>query len=640
MRKETNLCMSCMGELNDHGTCPLCGCFDTESYISSYLAPKTFLAERYIVGKLIGYSGESALYIGFDTEKGRKVTIREYMPDTLCVRERDEEIVSVRSNKLPLYKTYLAEFIELHTTLMRSPNIRCVQPVLDVFTQNNTAYAVMEYIGGISLKAYLTNCGEVMTWEQIKELFPPVLTALSMLHGLGIIHRGISTSTIFVSEKNELRLIGFSISAAHTADSDIGYEVFGGYAAPELYSSSKRNGSWTDVYGISAVLYRCLTGVIPPSAPDRLTEDTLTDPMLISRHVPKNVSDVIMRGMRLDAEERTATITEFVDRLFEQPVPAEEYSSEITMPISGSSSKSAAGGSTHTDSSRSHSDRNGSRNVNKIGAANGSSARTSGGGKNKKKRKRKSDRDKIKFILVSSVLGIIILAFIIAMIVTASEGEEEKTSAATTRAPVTVPTVTSAEESVSVSETTASAQGGGYVLPNFEGAFYTTVSTNPQYSYLVFQATFNFSSEYKSGQIISQTVPEGTVVQSGTEIGVTVSKGPEKLPLPDYTGKKVEDYVKELSDSGIKYRIEEEITDEIEEGLVARCSKEIGEDVMVAVSEEVVVYLAVKPEQTTTSLNAMEWEDDESTDLSADTSSGAENTSYTEDNGGDTIIFE
>lgn len=640
MRKETNLCMSCMGELNDNGTCPLCGYFDTESYISSYLAPKTFLSERYIVGKLIGYSGESALYIGFDTETGRKVTIREYMPDTLCVRERDEEIVSVRSNKLPLYKTYLAEFIELHTTLMRSPNIRCVQPVLDVFTQNNTAYAVMEYIGGISLKAYLTNCGEVMTWEQIKELFPPVLTALSMLHGLGIIHRGISTSTIFVSEKNELRLIGFSISAAHTADSDIGYEVFGGYAAPELYSSSKRNGSWTDVYGISAVLYRCLTGVIPPSAPDRLTEDTLTDPMLISRHVPKNVSDVIMRGMRLDAEERTATITEFVDRLFEQPVPAEEYSSEITMPISRPSSKSAAGGSTHTDSSRSHSDGNGSRNVNKIGTANGSSARTSGGGKNKKKRKRKSDRDKIKFILVSSVLGIIILAFIIAMIVTASEGEEEKTSAATTRAPVTVPTVTSAEESVSVSETTASAQGGGYVLPNFEGAFYTTVSTNPQYSYLVFQATFDFSSEYKSGQIISQTVPEGTVVQSGTEIGVIVSKGPEKLPLPDYTGKKVEDYVKELSDSGIKYRIEEEITDEIEEGLVARCSKEIGEDVMVAVSEEVVVYLAVKPEQTTTSLNAMEWEDDESTDLSADTSSGAENTSYTEDNGGDTIIFE
>lgn len=118
------------------------------------------------------------------------------------------------------------------------------------------------------------------------------------------------------------------------------------------------------------------------------------------------------------------------------------------------------------------------------------------------------------------------------------------------------------------------------------------------------------------------------MVQSGTEIEVTVSKGPEKLPLPDYTDKTVEDYVKELSDLGIKYRIEEEITDETEEGNVARCSKEIGEDIMVSESEEVVVYSAVKPEETTTVFNALEWDTSSednggSTDM---TDSGSENT--------------
>lgn len=589
MKKETNLCMSCMGRLNDHGTCPLCGYFDTESYISSYLAPKTFLADRYIVGKLIGYCGESALYIGFDTEEGRKVTIREYMPDTLCVRERDDEIISVRSDKLPLYKTYLAEFIELHSTLMRSSNIRCIQPVLDVFTQNNTAYAVMEYIGGISLKAYLTNCGEVMTWEQIKELFPPVLTALSMLHGLGIVHRGISTSTIFVSEKNELRLIGFSISAAHTADSDIGYEVFGGYAAPEQYSSARRNGSWTDVYGISAVLYRCLTGITPPSATDRLIEDSLTDPMLINRNIPKNVSDVIMRGMRLEAEERTSTVTEFVDRLFEQPVPAEEYSSEISIPTPKPSVKKSS-----ESKPTSH-----------------SGSRPSQPPKKKKRGKRKTDRDKIKFIVISSILGIIILAFIIAMIVTASAGPDEDIPENTTaRTTASTPALNTVPAETSANEPVTASQGGGYVLPDFEGTFFTTVSTNNQYSYLIFNATYDFSDEFKAGQIISQSIPKETVVQSGTEINVVVSKGPEKLPLPDYTEKTVEDYVKELSELGIKYRIEEEITDEVEEGMVAQCSKEIGEDIFVADSEEVVVYSAVKPEETTTAFNALEWETD------------------------------
>ncbi|MCM1055602.1 MAG: PASTA domain-containing protein [Bacteroides sp.] len=615
MKKETNLCMSCMGRLNDHGTCPLCGYFDAESYISSYLAPKTFLADRYIAGKLIGYCGESALYIGFDTEAGRKVTIREYMPDTLCVRERDDEIVSVRSDKLPLYKTYLAEFIELHSTLMRSSNIRCIQPVLDVFTQNNTAYAVMEYIGGISLKAYLTNCGEVMTWEQIKELFPPVLTALSMLHGLGIVHRGISPSTIFVSERNELRLIGFSISAAHTADSDIGYEVFGGFAAPEQYSSARRNGSWTDVYGISAVLYRCLTGITPPSATDRLINDTLTDPMLINRNIPKNVSDVIMRGMRLEAEERISTVTEFVDRLFEQPVPAEEYSSEISIPTPKPAPKKSSG---NTAPPRS--------------AARGGSGRSDPPPVRKRRGKRKTDRDKIKFIAISAILGIIILAFIIAMIVTASAGPEEKepeiTTARTTASPpsaVTTAAETSADEA-------ANATHGGYVLPNFEGTFFTTVSTNSQYSYLIFNASYDFSSEFKSGQIISQSIPPETVVQAGTEISVLVSKGPEKLPLPDYTGKTVEAYVKELSDLGIKYRIEDEITDEVEEGMVAGCSKEIGEDIYVADSEEVVIYSAVKPEETTTSFNALEFETEpELTDAPENT----ENTEYSEPDLGD-----
>lgn len=578
MRKETNLCMNCMGELNDHGTCPLCGLYDTEAYISSYLAPKTFLANRYIIGRLISYCGESALYIGFDTAEHRKVTVREYMPDTLCVRERDNEIVTVKNDKLPLYKTYLAEFMELHSTLMNSPAIPCVQTVLDVFSENNTAYAVMDYLGGISLKSYLTNCGEILSWEQVKELFPSLLTALNMLHGLGIIHRGISTSTIFVSEKNELKLMGFSISAAHTADSDIGYEVFGGFAPPEQYSSARRNGSWTDVYGISAVLYRCLTGITPPTAPERLIEDTLVEPMLINRHVPKNVSDVIMKGMELEADDRISGISEFVDRLFEQPSRPEDNSGEIPIPAS----RSGAQGKSSSEKGRE-----------KKAAVSQT-----------KKVKKKAQKDKIKFIVGASVLGVIILGFLLAMIITASEGGEGD-GTETTR-PVTAFRTETASES-RVPETSNASQapantaplGESYLLPDFRGAFFSTVSTGGQYSYLVFNPTYDFSSEYSEGQIISQSIEQGTAVHAGTEINVVVSKGPDKVPLPDYSGLSAEDYVNRLSELGIKFRIDEEESSEVEEGNVVRCSKEIGEDVSVAENEEIVVYSAVKPEETT-----------------------------------------
>lgn len=596
MKKETNLCMNCMGELNDHGTCPMCGLYDADSYISSYLAPKTFLNNRYIVGRLISYCGESALYIGFDTADKRKVTIREYVPDTLCTRERDQEEIAVRADKMPLYKTYLAEFAELQTTLMHSRNIQAIQPVLDVFAENNTCYAVMEYIGGISLKSYLANCGEIIPWEQVRELFPPILTALSQLHKLGIIHRGISTTTILVNEKNQLILTGFSITAAHTADSDIGYEVFGGYAPPEQYSSSRRNGSWTDVYGIAAVMYRCLTGVTPPTAPERLEEETLIEPMLINRNIPKNASEVIVKGMQLEAEDRIQSISEFVDRFFEQPALSAELSREIPISPARRRPQQVTDEEENEKEVRRPAPK---RSSNTAPPRKNPSSKGSSGSKN---RKNKAEKDKIKFIVIASLLGVIILAFIIAMAVTANSGSEggsiyTETTTATPPSTVYVPAVITTEGD---NEPVSASPSESYIVPNFSGAMYDTVISGSQYSYLTFNPTYDFSNDYKEGQIISQTIEDGTSVSFGTEIGVTVCKGPESKPLPDYIGYTAEDYVKILAEQGIKYRIETEETDETSEGLVSRCSHEIGEEIRVADNEEVVVYSAIAPAVTTT----------------------------------------
>ena len=524
------------------------------------------------------------------------MTIREYVPDTLCTRERDQEEIAVRADKMPLYKTYLAEFAELQTTLMHSRNIQAIQPVLDVFAENNTCYAVMEYIGGISLKSYLANCGEIIPWEQVKELFPPILTALSQLHKLGIIHRGISTTTILVNEKNQLILTGFSITAAHTADSDIGYEVFGGYAPPEQYSSSRRNGSWTDVYGIAAVMYRCLTGVTPPTAPERLEEETLIEPMLINRNIPKNASEVIVKGMQLEAEDRIQSISEFVDRFFEQPALSAELSREIPISPARRRPQQVADEEETEKEVRRLAPK---RSSNTAPPRKNPSSKGSSGSKN---RKNKAEKDKIKFIVIASLLGVIILAFIIAMAVTANSGSEggsiyTETTTATPPSTVYVPAVITTEGD---NEPVSASPSESYIVPKFSGAMYDTVISGSQYSYLTFNPTYDFSNDYKEGQIISQTIEDGTSVSFGTEIGVTVCKGPESKPLPDYIGYTAEDYVKILAEQGIKYRIETEETDETSEGLVSRCSHEIGEEIRVADNEEVVVYSAIAPAVTTT----------------------------------------
>lgn len=585
MLKETDLCMGCMNKKDpdENGVCKNCGYSENAAYITTYLAPKTFLAGRYIVGKLVSYNGESALYFGFDMVDNRKVTVREYMPETLCIREKDAEKITVKPSCMPLYKTYLSEFFELHSTLKTSDGIPNIQTVLDVFYENNTAYAVMDYITGISLKTYLSNCGEVISWEQIKELFPPALTTLGILHGKGIIHRAISTSTIFVTEKMELKIIGFGISASRTTDSDITSEIFDGYAPPEQYLSARRNGTWTDVFGICAVLYRCLTGQNPPSSVARLKNDTLVEPMMINRAVPMNVSKVIMKGLNLDVEGRISTISELVDRLFELSQPVEDTMSEIHVPVRRPASE-------HRPNST---------------VPRSSSAKPSYAAKSKKKKKNDATK---KAIIGMSITGAVILIFIIAMIVTSMNGNGNKPSAdETTAAQSEISEVTQrtlpdeALETDAPSETTAPVSASdSYVLPNFTGRDYEAIITNTRYAYLTIVPTYEFNNVYGKGEIFYQNIEPTTPVTAGTTLNVKVSKGTGVVQLPDYTNKSVEQYKAELGALGVKYDSKTEENGDVKEGYVIRCSVDVGADVNVADGQTVTIYVALTPTVTTT----------------------------------------
>ena len=331
MNEDSKLCMGCMGNNTVNGVCTDCGYSDKTPFLPSYLAPRTVLNERYIVGKLLSYNGEGALYIAYDTVTSKKITIKEYMPDTLCSRTKGDPEIKVNTNNLAHYKTYLSEFVELNKTLSRMRTLNHINAVHDIFAENNTAYAVLEMIKGVSLKKYLQDFAGELTWEQTKKLFPPIFTTLSLVHNAGIVHRGISLDTIYVSDKGDLKLTGFSIIASRTANTELASELFAGYAAPEQYSSSNWHGTWTDVYGIAAVLYRVLTGCMPTEAVARVGTDGLLEPAKVNSNIPANISNVIMGGLKLSTDSRIQTITEFVTRLFEQPEFTEDKGEEVAL---------------------------------------------------------------------------------------------------------------------------------------------------------------------------------------------------------------------------------------------------------------------------------------------------------------------
>lgn len=577
MNSELKLCMGCMNRKEYSGPCEICGYIDNTAYLPQYLAPKTLLAGRYLVGRLLSHNGEGADYIAYDIEQERPVEIREYMPGTICTREKNRREITVRDGCLPLYKSYLSEFADLYKTLMNSDEAGCIRKIYGIFAENNTGYVVMEHLTGMPLSQYLEGCGGKFGWEEARELFPPLFTALNMLHSQGIIHRGLSTESVFV-EHGRLKLTAFGTSAIRTADSNITCELFHGYAAYEQYSVSERQGTWTDVYGICAVLYRVLTGEVPEDSAERALSDTLRAPHELNPEIPQQVSRTIMAGLALKQNERIHTVNELVGHLFEPPKHSivQENDGPVQPVVARENRPMPERQSERYISQR--------RPVSK-----------------KKKAKEKTN---IGAIIGLSVFLAIVTGFVIAIIYFSNASKQlanqtntttqhpEVTTVGTTTSVNTAPIIEASEATT----TTPTENTERILLPNFVNRFYNTLES--RYAMLKFNPTYEYNSEYAEGIVFEQDIEPNTEVTGGTEINVKVSKGPESIELPDYVGRKLDEYTSLLSESGIKYDTSEEETTEVKEGYVIRCSKEVGDPIMLTEDESVIVYYAVKPAET------------------------------------------
>ncbi|MCM1330418.1 MAG: PASTA domain-containing protein [Ruminococcus sp.] len=568
-----NLCYGCMEPLDEEvSVCRRCGYRVGAPHLPSYLKPGTLLNDRYIVGKLQSYNGESARYIAFDTITETKVEIKEYMPDTLCERERDSGVIKVDPKYMPQYKAFLADFVELNKTLSKMRTLNHVNAAIDMFGDNNTAYAVFALLEGQTLGEYLKQNGGELTWDEVKRLFPPIFTTLSLVHNAGLVHRGISPENIFITNKGELKLTGFCIADARTANAELVPELYHGYAAPEQYSSSGWQGTWTDVYGISALLYRILTGVVPADAAGRQTGDTLPEAASVNRNIPRHVSKVIADGMNMSGELRIQTVTELVTRLFEQPESG-------SMRLSSSSTQTI-------------------------------SIPRQGGGRNSSKKKSASLSRHGVFIAVIAailILGFLMIFMIIWLDDNSSKGYQSSTdisaisggydggfSETTT---ITLETMTETLISAPASQT---ANAAVYVMNDLTGKNYDVISKSDSYSNLAFTADYEYNDSYPKGQIFGQTIEKGETYTEGAEITVKVSLGPKYIVIPDFLGLSKKDYFNKLGELGIKYEEQEIETEDTLEGYVDGVSKDPGEKLDVETGEILTVYVAKNPPKTET----------------------------------------
>ena len=566
MADNFGLCMGCMNKLDDNGICNYCNYDSTMLQSNSYLTPGTVLDDRYIVGRILSSNGEGVSYIGYDKVTNEKVVVREYFPDTLCRRSGDSDKIIVNQDCLAKYKTFMSEFAEVYKVLSRLRNLPHIVPAVDMFAQNNTTYAILEYVEGVSLRRFLQENSGTLTWEHVKKIFPPIFTTLSIIHNAGVVHRGINPENIIVTLKGELKLIGFCISSIRTINTELNPELYSGYAAPEQYTSLDWQGTWTDVYAICAVLYRILTGTVPPEAHGRTNNDRLIEPIRLNQNIPVHVSQVIVEGLTLRGRNRIQSITELVTRLFEHTNYVEHTK-----------------GATQT-----------------ISIARPVARQTT-------PKTVKQEEDKLKEMLptiisVSVVVVIMLLAvFLIYQIFFApgsgdGKDDSELKSSSTTSSyvpqTITTPPVTTIEPD----DKPVIDLGKGAIMPDVVSQHYEGVKSLLERDFTV-EIVYDYSNVYITGIIMDQSIAPDTEYnpEYKNKLVITVSYGPEKVPVPEFMDCTQAEYISILDDLKIKYKLVDFETADVKEGYIAGVSKDVGDDISVKDGEILTVSVAVKP---------------------------------------------
>ncbi|MBQ1463953.1 MAG: PASTA domain-containing protein [Ruminococcus sp.] len=568
---ERRFCYKCMGKFDsDLNNCPYCGYDVSAPHNPQYIAPGTILHDRYIVGVLLEYNGEGATYEGYDRSTDCRCLLREYMPINLCTRLRNKATISVNYNNLAKYKAFMAEYTELNKSLARLRNNSNINPVLDMFAENNTTYTVFEHIDGVKILDYLRDNSGELSWEQVTKLFPPLFTTIGILHNSGIIHRAISPDTVYITSKNELKLSGFCVSAVRTANAGLEYELFKGYAAPEQYSasSSSHQGSWTDVYGICALLYRALTGCMPVDSVSRLKHDDLCEPERLNPSIPAHVSRVIMEGMALSSKDRIKTITELVTRLFEAPgpvkrtvqpepenePPVQEYIPQQQQPTYQSQPYQPYGQPqqpVYTPPVQPQYQPPYGEPINpppypEQPAYDQPSQRRK---QTEYEEVSVNTVDRIKVPIIIGILFLAILLIIGSVIINIiAPGAVEKDTTEPTGASIVTDNIVTGENTTSATEATT--LKADTEMPNLVGKYYEF--TEEKYKdYFVFEAIYDYNNDYESDMIYEQDIKPGTLVAQGSLVKVKVSKGNEGAMIPEYEGLTLSQYENRLKEAGI-----------------------------------------------------------------------------------------
>ncbi|HEX8614941.1 MAG TPA: serine/threonine-protein kinase [Telluria sp.] len=278
---------------------------------------------------VIGSGGFGIVYLAYDHSLERRIALKEYMPSSLAARTRGARVTVNSARHADTFQAGLRSFINEARLLARFDHPSLLK-VYRFWEGNGTAYMVMPYCRGPTLTQALRDMRQPPDEAWLRALLAPLLDALETIHTEQCFHRDIAPDNILMLADDRPLMLDFGAARRAIAGMAQNFTIIlkPGYAPIEQYTgaASMRQGPWTDIYALAAVVHFAITGRPPAPSVARMMSDP-HEPL--ARTAAGRYSDaflqVIDRALAVKPEQRPQSIAQLrslLERSAAQPAVA------------------------------------------------------------------------------------------------------------------------------------------------------------------------------------------------------------------------------------------------------------------------------------------------------------------------------
>ena len=537
-----SLCMGCMQELNGSVICPNCHFDNSEVQSAPFLPFGTELAGIYVTGTGLETNGESTRYIAFDKQTGDVVIVTEFLPIGLFSRDEGQTELKVNYDDRLAFNKLKDEFISYFRIISELKDLSALTNIVDVFEENNTAYAIEEKEDLIPFEEYIERSNGHLDWDIARPLFMPVISALEALHKRGVGHYAVAPKNLFITASGKIRMAGYATENERKRGTALKSQLFSGAAAPEQYEDNFPLDDITDIYGLCSTLFYALTGHLPKSAVERLKDSRLLMSTSTVKSLPPHVVSALANGLQVQRENR---ITDF-----------DELRSQLSV--------------AHTAK-----------------AIQDEISRTASMNITKEQSRRNNGMSHTSIVTISVAITVLVLG--IAGVFWLMQNPLAGLFSGNTDA---------------TAASTSSTEWTGPVVPNYVGMKYEdVVKAAASDDSVVVYRDYNdaYSDKYADGVVMEQYPPAGSKVEQedGITVSVTVSLGAQMRELPAIQGNKIDEAAQSLADAGLLATAEYQYSDTVAENRVIGYKNHVAGDTLESGSN-IIIIVSKGRQQTTT----------------------------------------